>query len=322
LNREIATVEAESGPWDAQLPRLKSCRAYAVARVARLTCDIAPRLDACGVESLPIACACGLVGAKKTCRQWWLCGSCRAKRAPSLEHDIRKGLDAALSGEVAAWGAAGGLGMRPQLVLLTLTQKHTGDLSADQGALSDGWRKMYKRLHEDHGAFPYVGVWEVTKGTDGLGHVHMHVAVIWRYRDWSRVREQWLRACPTSQYLDIKAKRRDGKASSPGSVAKYLGKYLSKGADVGAFDPRLRAEVSAAFYNQRSVITSVYFWRRIEKCCAKCRERYRLVEIERWDAIAGIPTQAIVLDFTVPRGDPNRLRIEDERARESPAKHR
>ena len=213
LNRELP--DADAGEVD----QLKRRRAYAVARVARLTCDIAPRLDACGVESLPIACACGMVGAKKTCRQWWLCFDCRAKRAPMLGRDIRKGLDAALTAELQSWGAAGGRGMRPQIVLLTLTQRHSGDVVADQAALADGWRKLYKRMHEDHGAFPYVGVWEVTKGSDGLGHLHMHVAVVWRYRDWSRVREQWLRACPTSQYLTMIAKRKDGKASSPSSVS-------------------------------------------------------------------------------------------------------
>jgi len=213
---------------------------------------------------------------------------------------MRKGLDAALKEAVTDWGANGGRGQKPQIILMTFTQRHSGNLVADQGALADGWRKLYKRMHEDYGAFPYVGVWEVTTGTDKLGHVHMHVAVVWRYRDWSRVREQWERACPTSQYLDIKHKRRDGKASSPSSVAKYLGKYLSKGADVGKFDARLRAEVSAAFYNQRSVITSAHFWRRVEKCCRKCHERYRLVELEKPCAFDSIPLGALVLDFSGP----------------------
>jgi hypothetical protein len=286
LNRSIA----DAAPGAPELPQLQRCRSYAVARVARLTADLAPRLASCGDEGLPIACACGLVGAKKTCRQWWLCGDCRAKRTPQLGADIRRGLDAALSAAVTEWGSRGGIGMRPQLVLLTLTQAHSGDLGADQTALADGWRKLYKRMHEDHGSCPYVGVWEVTRGRDGLGHVHMHIAVVWRYRDWARIRAQWVAACPTSQYLTFIAKRKDGKASSPSSVAKYLGKYLSKGADVGGFDARLRAEVSAAFYNQRSVISSAYFWRRHEKCCAKCHERYRLIEIEPvscFDRIAG-----------------------------------
>lgn len=205
---------------------------------------------------------------------------------PGLAHDIRKGLAWALDNEVSAWGADGGRGMKPQIILLTLTQEHSGDLRRDQDAVAEGWRGLYKRMHEDYGKFPYVGVWEVTPGTDRLGHVHLHVAVIWRYRDWSRVREQWLAACPTSQYLDIKARRRDGKDSSPSSVAKYLGKYLSKGADVGAFDARLRAEVSAAFYNKHSVLCSSGFWRRVAKCCNKCSERYRMATesdvIETW----------------------------------------
>jgi hypothetical protein len=171
--------------------------------------------------------------------------------------------------------------MRPQLLLLTFTTGHTGDLSADQAAIAEGWRGLYKRMHDDYGSFPYVGVWEVTPGTDKLGHVHLHVAVVWRYRDWSRIREQWITACPTSLYLDIKKRRKDGKDSSPASVANYLAKYLGKGADAGKFDARLRAEVSAAFYNKHSVIVSGGFWQRpAVKCCAKCSEPYRMVDVE------------------------------------------
>jgi hypothetical protein len=274
MNAELGIVDDE--PIDS----LRRRRAYAVARVSRLRGDITPRVASCGTEPIPIACACGLVGAVKSCRQWWLCGECRARRSPTLGKDIRRGLDAALSAAVDEWAATGGRGMKPRLILLTFTNQHTGDIGADHDAIAEGWRKLYKRMHEDFGLFSYVAVWEVTRGRDGLGHVHMHVAAIWRYRDWSRIREQWERACPTSHYLDIKKERRDGKPSSPGSVGNYLGKYLSKGVDVDGFAPHLRAEVSAGFYNQRSVMTSVRFWRREPKCCAKCEQRYRLVEIE------------------------------------------
>lgn len=288
LNAAIGAIASER-PFAPELVQMKRCRAYAVARVARLTADIAPRLDWCGSEFLPVACACGYVGASKTCRQWWLCSSCREQRAPTLGADIRRGLDRALTAAVTRWGMNGGRGMRPKIVLITLTQKHSGNVSADQQALADGWRKLYKRMHEDYGAFPYAGVWEVTRGKDGLGHVHMHVAAVWTYRDWGRIREQWVRACPSSQYITFVADRRDGKPSTPASVAKYLGKYLSKGADVGGFDPRLRAEVSAAFYNQRSVISSAYFFRREVKCCRKCNERYRLVEMEKLTRLDMLP---------------------------------
>ena len=273
-------ARVERTAWDApEMPALKSCRKYAVARVAKLNGDIAPRLEACGQESLPVVCGCGPVGAKKTCRQWWLCGACRARRAPMLGADIRKGLEAALVEARERWGRDGGRGMEPQIRLLTLTAAHTGDLVADQSSIAVGWRKLYKRMHEDYGeSFPYVGVWEVTPGTDGLGHVHLHLAVVWRWRDFWRIREQWEAACPSSRYLDIK-RRKDGKESSPSSVGKYLGKYLSKGCDVNGFDERLRAEVSAAFYNQRSVLTSVRFWtKKYKRCCRKCGEGFRLDE--------------------------------------------
>jgi hypothetical protein len=279
LNTAIGAIAADR-PFAPELVQMKRCREYASARAARLRADMVPRLNWCGTESLHVRCACGYVGAKKRCRQWWLCPTCRDKRMPSLGGDIRRGLDRALKKEVERWGRGGAKGMKPQIVLVTLTQKHSGNLSADQQALAEGWRKLYKRMHEDYGSFPYVGVWEVTKGRDGLGHVHMHLAVVWSYRDWSRIRDQWIAACPTSSYLTFVAKRRDGKASTPASVGNYLGKYLSKGADLGSFGPTLRAEVSAAFYNQRSVIASVRFFAKLVKCCSKCHQRYYLEEPE------------------------------------------
>jgi hypothetical protein len=227
-----------------------------------------------------------------------------------LSADIRRGLERALSEELQQWGSEGAPGMQPQIILITLTGEHSGNLTTDQTALSDGWRKLYKRMHEEHGAFSYAGVWEVTPGTDGLGHVHLHVAAVWRYRDWGRIREQWLRACPTSQRITFVGRRKDGKDSSAASVAKYLGKYLSKGADLSAFGPALRAEVSAAFYNQRSVISSAYFFHRALKCCRKCNERYRLVEVPRESAFDRV-SSVINLYFHGLEPPPNEPRIDE-----------
>ena len=81
----------------------------------------------------------------------------------------------------------------------------------------------------------------------------------------------------------------------------------------------MRAEVSAAFYNQRSVFTSAFFWRRIAKCCAKCHERYRLVEVEPYDRVAGIAPGVLVLDFTLRRTDANRIRIPPDLAHDPTA---
>lgn len=312
LNVAIGSIVSEGSPWDPELPTLKKKRSYALARVARLNADIGPRLDWCGTESLPVRCGCGYVGARKTCRQWWLCGECRYKRSRGLQADIRHGLDAALSAERDEWAREGARGQEPQIFLITLTQKHSGNLSKDQDALASGWRKLYKRMHEEYGAFSYVGVWEVTRGRDGLGHVHMHIAVVWRYRDWWRINEQWRRACPTSRRITFvpprKKKDHEGKPlkSTAASVANYLGAYLTKGCDVAAFDPKLRAEVSAAFYNQRSVISSSHFFRKRDKCCRKCNERYRLEEMPRPTLADLIPGgQTIVLDFTRVKPPPN-----------------
>ncbi len=293
IARQLDDGELDDEPIEA----LRRRRAYAVARCKRLRADLMPRIDECGTEHLPIACRCGLVGATVSCRQFWLCGTCRAKRTPTLGAGIRRGLDRALSAEIDEWAKRGARGTKPRLVLLTFTTKHTGDLSADHESIAVGWRKLYKRMHDDHGWFPYVGVWEVTPGRDGLGHVHLHVSAVWRYRDYERVQEQWKRACPTSCHVDIVADRKDKKESTPGSVSNYLGKYLSKGADTSRFTAWMRAEVSAAFYNQKAVITSEKFWVREPKCCPKCHDRYRLVEIELPSLAYRLPNIVVSLVF-------------------------
>lgn len=294
MDRELGVaVDPDAEPIES----LRRRRAYAVARCKRLRADVMPRVAECGTEHLPIACRCGLVGATVSCRQFWLCSTCRAKRTPALGSNIRRGLDRALSAEVEQWGREGGKGQRPQLILLTFTTKHSGNIGADHDAIATGWRKLYKRMHEEHGWFPYAGVWEVTPGWDGLGHVHLHVAAIWRYRDWKRIKAQWRRACPTSMVVDIAPRRKDKKDSTPASVANYLGKYLSKGADTSGFSPRMRAEISAGFYNQRAVITSERFWVKQPKCCPKCHDRYRLVEIELPTLAYRLPNIVLSLVF-------------------------
>jgi hypothetical protein len=170
-------------------------------------------------------------------------------------------------------------GFRPEkMVLLTLTIAHSGDVGRDRAELAAGWRRFRQAYHRRWGWFPYCGVWEVTPGDDELGHVHAHVAVVWPWRDWGEIRALWCAACPRSQRITLVASRRDGKPSTPGSVANYLAKYLAKGSQAIVFTPELMSRVLAGTYNTRWVFSSRGFWQYFEPKCRRCNCRIRVTQ--------------------------------------------
>jgi len=234
---------------------------YALRRADALGRPYVTRLRQCGRRGLRVKCGCkGWRGVRPfTCRQHLTCKTCQRDRSRRMGARIRAGLESAL-------------GKRPgeMIVLLTLTLRHSGAVDADRKSLADGWRRFYRSLNRTYGKFPYVGVWEVTPGDDGRGHMHMHVAVVWPWRDWSDCRRMWLRACPQSERITFVARRRDGRASDPKSVANYLGKYLSKGIDTIDFTTELRTQIVAASYNTRWVFTSRCFWITFAPLCQRC----------------------------------------------------
>jgi len=176
---------------------------------------------------------------------------------------IRSGLDAAMATA----------DRRERIVLATLTIEHSGDVERDRRDLAAGWRAFYLAIRRRYGTFAYVGVWEVTPGTDGLGHIHAHVAMVWPWRDWSECAALWTQSCPRSTRIDFRGARRDGKPSDPKSVANYLGKYLAKGMEAEGFTPELRANVVAGTYNTRWVFSSRRFWQPFVPKCQACQQR-------------------------------------------------
>lgn len=176
-----------------------------------------------------------------------------------------------------------------RIVLITLTLAHSGDVECDRRELAEGWRKFYKSLHRrGWGRFPYVGVWEVTPGVDGLGHIHAHIAALWPWRDWSICRSLWLAACPRSERITFVAGRRDGHASTPKSCANYLGKYMSKGVDGVDFTRELRTRVVVGTYNTRWVFTSRRFWILFVPLCQGCQCRIVSAQF-RWRGAPWVP---------------------------------
>jgi hypothetical protein len=262
-------------------------RRYAIGRVVGVDKRIEARVSKCGTQEIPLACHCGPIVGVERCRQIWFCEVCQQLRAEKMQRSIADGLRAALRAEIDAWAYAGARGTRPHIRLLTLTTRHSGDLQADRRHLELGWRALYKAMHKIWGRFPYVGVWEVTPGTDGLGHVHAHVAVIWGYRDYAEVRELFAAGCDRA-HLDIRPPRKDGKPSTGNGAAKYLGKYMSKGVQGDRFTPELRAEVAVAFYNAHTIFASTKFWRphvNVCKCCSYAVKRVIVLDdvtFETW----------------------------------------
>lgn len=219
--------------------------------------------------------------AKFCCRQHLVCERCLKKRARKLRARMAAGLDKALTDARELWRVNGcPTGGRPQIVLLTLTIAHSGDVARDREELAQGWREFYRRLHRRGWNGPYCGAWEATSGRDKLGHVHLHVAIVWPFIPWGVVRELWLASCPRSKSIDIasggKSKgkiqaRRDGRPTNAWSAAKYIGKYISKGIALASMGDELAADIVAATYNKRTVLTSRKFWVPWhEACCARC----------------------------------------------------
>lgn len=288
--------------------------AYASSRVEALGRDVGPKVRACGSTVFPIACACPASRgwAQMTCRQSWLCDGCRKARARKIAGKVEVALDARVAAEQARADAGafgfGGWRAKIRIVLVTLTVEHSGDVKADRDRILRGWQNVRKRYHDEWGRFPSVLVWEVTPGTDGKGHVHAHVACVWPHRDWKKIRRWWIAGThdgrseyqlkqrgiePTSRinlscgFRFKNQKRTTPKhEATPRSMARYLAKYISKGADSSEFSSQLTARVSAAFYNQRSIVTSHRFWLPRElkcPCCGQMKTRARGLSEEWFD---------------------------------------
>ncbi len=245
----------------------ESAYAYRVNRAAALRRPLANRLRACGTVLMQVACGGGRRAlAPRPCRQWWVCPTCRRRRANALRRRITDGL-------ASAWSSATSGGRRAALRLSTFTVRHSGDLGADRARLAAAWRTFYRAVNRWLGRFAYVGVWEVTAGRDGLGHPHLHVAWVGpRFVAYARLARLWRAAIG-----DPKA-RPPTHVISAGTVercANYLGKYLSKGVEVAGYTDELRARTLAAFYNAHLVLTSHRFWR--PKVCDCCGTPWRIV---------------------------------------------
>ncbi len=266
--RRLTLLRDTANRWSARAREAttEASYTYAANRSASLRRTLRTRMAQCSTVLYTLRCRGGrTIEMPRPCRQWWVCGRCRRRRANGLRMRIMDGL-------ALAWHRATAGGVRCALRLTTLTVRHSGDLVADRARLADAWRRFYKRLHEWVGRFAYVGCWEVTPGRDGRGHPHLHIAWIGpRFISYGGLLALWRAAIDD-------AGARINHVTSRGTVescANYLGKYLSKGVELGGFTDELRAQTLAAFYNAHLVLTSHKFWG--PKECGCCGGRWRRV---------------------------------------------
>lgn len=243
-----------------------SQRAYAGRRARRLAATYASKGATCERGGRAMRCGCGPRVVWYGCRQHLTCERCRRKRSRKTVARIRNALDA-----MVARAPAG-----HRVVMATLTVRHSGDVAADRRALVEGWKRFRKAYRRRWGAFPFIGVHEVTTGRDAKGHMHAHVLCVWPWRDWSYLHALWTAACPQSARINFQALR------SARAGAEYVGKYVSKGVDTVDFTPEMRARVLAATYGARWVFTSRGVWVPFAPLCPCCGQSISRDTVSAW----------------------------------------
>lgn len=231
---------------------------YARRRERRLSQPYGLRLAGCARTGTPVKCGCGKRVVWHGCRSHLLCGRCKRTRHKRQGNRIRF---AALDRVAHA---------RPGImpVLLTMTAKHGASVGDLWERISSGWAKFRAKWHEVFGRFEFCGVWEVTPGRDGLGHVHLHVIAHLPWVPGELFHRWWRQSCPSSSHMHVKA--------LGGNVARavgYLSKYLSKGIETNEFSPDLRARVLAGTYGKRWVLSSRRYWLPFVPCCPGCKSQ-------------------------------------------------
>lgn len=192
------------------------------------------------------------------------------------------GLRDAYERERERWARNGARGLRPRFYLLTLTLAHSGSIVADRARLGAAWRRLYQHANARAWWSTYAGAYEVTPGTDGLGHVHMHVVLLSSWVPYRELHDAWRSAlrlrADEPHVLDIRQRLEDGRSVADVDAASYVSKYVTKGVQPGEFTGQKAGELLVAFRGKRKVTTSSGFWRPTTRCDT-CAARYRLVEL-------------------------------------------
>ena len=242
------------------------------------------RIERCGLDVSAVGiCACGdvrLVASR--CGDRTACETCRLRAGRRALARSLRALPRMLGEARAAWNARGRLeAHRPGLRLLTLTTRHTGNVQDDRATIQAAWsrhrawldRRFNPRAARRAGLprvrLRYVAAWEITPGRDGLGHAHLHVALISPRYDYAEARAAW-RSHTDGGADTYSAVGSSGRSRSNGhAAARYVAKYVSKGLDT--LPDALAAAWWCASYGRRSIAASRGAWDPREPCaCGAC----------------------------------------------------
>lgn len=309
--------QAREAPEDCPRLRVTAARAaeWADHRARAIALARQDVLASCEQRWRSVACGCTRHEFKVGCDQPQLCERCRAKHGRKWRTRIIRGMDAALRAARAMYyrtPAYRRRGMPPGIYLITLTAPHTGDLVADRERIGDAFLKLRKHATKHHWWSAYALTWEATSGTEGDGHMHMHLAVVsswipyrrkevatdedalqrWdsespaarprsprigvrKYTGERGLIDVWRDAIPGAVVLDVQPPRKHADAAS--TAGYYLAKYVTKGVDAAEFTGRKAGELLVALRGKRKVSTSADFWRDEEKRCSSCGDLYRSI---------------------------------------------
>lgn len=208
--REVLAMEAEYGRGDVALPAMRAELArsaeWAEDRAAAMAMAREDIVSVCDERWRSIRCGCSVREMKVACEQPLLCGACRRRHSQVWRKRIVAGMDAALREarrEFAATPRYRRRGMTPGIYLITLTGPHSGSFVTDRERMGEAVRELLKHANAQRWWSTYALTWEATKGDDGAGHLHVHLAVIsswipYRSEDLpSEVAELWCPARPT-----------------------------------------------------------------------------------------------------------------------------
>lgn len=256
---------------------------------------------------------CGLIrGVPMQCGLWRWCSECSVRRRGGWYKRAARGIGRRLREEREAWNRAGRpKGRRPDVTLLTLTVRHSGSVAADRYTIRKGWERLRAWLYQRDGrALPFVLVWELTPGTDELGHVHAHVVAVWPWRDLRELDAEWQRATrgagTTVDVSGVGKLRRGGHA--PQHAASYAASYVGKGGiDANCSDTlhaewlRMHANGARAYTSSRGVLTAIP-----PESSPCCRQKEFLVALQRGGRGSGRHSggRRHTCDPCNPRGDP------------------
>jgi len=250
---------------------------WAENRARALSMTRADVVNTCGKRWRATECGCGRREQKvwcdqpqicARCRKWWW-GKWRARITSSIDEHVRRAR--------ARWYRGARRGMPPGVYLVTLTGPHSGDLAVDRKRLGDAWRKLTKVAHAGRWWGAYALTWEATRGDDGQGHLHAHVAVVSSWIPYDELHAAWREAMPGAVVLDVQAPKKSKHARTEAeSAARYLAKYVTKGVEPGEFSGRKAGELLVAFRGLRKVTTSRHFWHHDTRC-KQCGREHRAV---------------------------------------------